>query len=726
MSSKTSSNWRSSAAPQPVTRQVFDDPSGMRRRRIARATLAIGGLAVATALAVWLALSAQSWGGAADRFAGPVVDEAAAAQDWRGQRVLPFEPDTALMTAWLDTLALQHAHVAFVVPGNVALRSPALLARAVNEGHAVIAAPFSGRAPQTLDARQAELELAATQLALAATLSRQALWATCSTEPGDVSADAVELANRLASRGLRCLSIRLPEEDGDDPMLLFTPKQWRGGKAAVPALTPVAGALALQLALIDSSAGLASALPASLAPAPSAQARLGWFVAGSLRVLDGAMAFALWFTLGLVGIYLLRMLWVCRAMLARARRKSTSPRPAMDAPLPPISVIVPAYNEEAVIVATVRSLLRCSYPSPVQVVVVDDGSRDSTHERVLQAFGDHPQVQLLRKPNGGKCSALNLGIAMARTEIVVCIDADTQLDAQALRLLCRHFGDPRVGAVAGNPKVGNRRNLLTRIQGLEYVTLDSVERQAMESLNAITCITGALGAYRKTLVEQVGGYTHDTLAEDTDLTLQILSSGALVIYEEDAVAWTEAPETLVGFMRQRMRWMYGTVQAAFKHRGALFSARQGSFGMVAVPYLLLLQVGAGCLLLPMVDLVMLLGLSWLLTGGWVGWLLPRTGDGLTLLELWEVAFYVFLALSMAASFAMAAVALRLDHRERLRDLIWLVPMQWIFRVLLGITAYRCIVRAVGGRPLGWGSLVRTGHVEVAEHPALGIDAQSGE
>jgi cellulose synthase/poly-beta-1,6-N-acetylglucosamine synthase-like glycosyltransferase/peptidoglycan/xylan/chitin deacetylase (PgdA/CDA1 family) len=428
-------------------------------------------------------------------------------------------------------------------------------------------------------------------------------------------------------------------------------------------------------------------------------------------------------TLVLFGVFLVRFTTVTTLMLARARRKAHAKRVADD-DLPAITVIVPAYNEEAVIVATVSSLLGCAYPSPVQILVVDDGSTDGTLATARRAFDGHPQVRLLTKPNGGKCSALNLGIAEARTEIVVCIDADTQLDRDALRLLCRHFGDPDVGAVAGNPKVGNRINLLTRMQALEYVVLDSVERQALEGANAITCITGALGAYRRSLLETLGGYPGDTLAEDTDMTLLILRSGARVAYEEDAIAWTEAPETTRDFMKQRFRWMYGTVQAAFKYRAALFAQGSGSFGRVALPCLLLLQVGAGVLLLPLVDLVAVAGLAWLFAGGWFGWLVPGVSEMLRALDEHEAIFYALLGLTTMAAFAAAGVALHLDRREHLSRLLWLLPMQICFRVLLGMTAYRCILRAITGRHLAWGSLARTANVMVRAASAPSLQAKA--
>lgn len=661
---------------QGHTVQVFDDPGG-RRLSLLRQT------------AFWIALSALL----SCLLAGHVL-----LARWAGQgrdlprlaaaHVLPFDRSDEVLSAWLDTLSWTRQRAVFRVAGVDVRRRPELLARVLGDGHLVVAAPYSGRSAEGLTARQAEFEFAATQLALAAALGQEAVWADCGG-----GWDTASLRTRLEERGLHCIApgAAVPS----------------GGRAGSPA----AAALALMAALPGDAGVPQAPVAPSVLPAQTSHrwiARLLWQVLGLLEMLLQGAVIA---TLLLFAVSLARFCWVAYAMARRSLRKARMPTPVDDAALPPITVIVPAYNEQQVIVETVRSVLACEYPRPVQVIVVDDGSSDATLAVARRAFDGHPQVAVLSKPNGGKSSALNLGIEAADTPVVVCIDADTQLDRQALRLLCRHFADPRVGAVAGNPKVGNRCNLITRVQALEYVVVDSVERQALEGSNAITCITGALGAYRRALLLELGGYVADTLAEDTDMTLRILAGGARIAYEEDALAWTEAPETLRDFMKQRFRWMFGTVQAAIKHRSSLFDLQRGSFGLVAMPNLLLLQVGTGCLLLPWVDLVALLGLSWLLLGRWVGWMFPHLHDLLRLLEDHDMAFYGLFAATTAAAFAMAAVALRLDARERLRSLLWLLPMQCVLRVLLGITAYRCIARAWSGRPLGWGTLKRTGHVQ---------------
>lgn len=668
-----------SAAPPAQRRevQVFDDPTG-RRERLLRNFLGHVTSAL-LALAVLLAhvLLASRW----PDTGSSAADEARALAD---AVVLPLHADPGVNREWLARLRDQGRHAAFVVAGSEALRDAATLQALVATGHAVVAAPFSGRPGGELPALQRDVELAATQLALVAAVDGQASWALCGT-------GAPPAAER---RAIRCAPLGMNGADLD----------------ALRRLPPAAATQALSQRLVERSAANSRATLPALQPAPALHRALGSTLRALLAGADTALYGATLLTTIVFVAFLVRFVVFSTLMLARVRRKVAAPAPAAEPPLPPVTVIVPAYNEEAVIAATVRSLLACDYPSPVQVLVVDDGSTDGTYAAAQSAFGAHPQVRVLTKPNGGKCSALNLGLAEARTEIVVCIDADTQLDPQALRLLCRHFGDARVGAVAGHPKVGNRRNLLTRVQALEYVVLNSVERQAAEGCNAITCVTGALGAYRRELLLRLGGYPLDTLAEDTDMTLCILRSGARIVYEENAIGWTEAPETLRDFMKQRFRWVYGTVQAATKHRRALFDPRLGSFGMLALPYLMLLQVGAGVFLLPLADAVGAAALWWRLGVGWMGWLLPQTQALFVALDRHQASLVTMAALLSLAGLAMAAIALRLDRRERLRRLLWLVPMQLCLRVLMGITAYRCIGRIATGRRLGWGRLVRTGHV----------------
>lgn len=258
-----------------------------------------------------------------------------------------------------------------------------------------------------------------------------------------------------------------------------------------------------------------------------------------------------------------------------------------DSSLPMISLVVPAYNEGPVIQQAVRSLLLLDYPN-YEVIVVDDGSSDDTYEKAMAvAREDHNvPVRVITKRNGGKADALNNGMTMARGEFVLNMDGDTKLSRNTLRACVRHFDDPRVGAVAGNVKVLNRENLWTRVQALEYVEGLAMARKAQSFLRAVNIIPGPLGMFRKSVLQQVGGYDHDTFAEDCDLTLKMLMRGWHIAYEPTAIAWVETPSGLLDLLKQRYRWTRGILQATRKHRAALWQPRKAGLNFFILWYML--------------------------------------------------------------------------------------------------------------------------------------------
>ncbi|MGH9889320.1 MAG: glycosyltransferase family 2 protein, partial [bacterium] len=246
-------------------------------------------------------------------------------------------------------------------------------------------------------------------------------------------------------------------------------------------------------------------------------------------------------------------------------------------PEPPVTVVVPVYNEEVVILSSLRSLLALHYPS-LEIIVVDDGSTDHTRARAESLEGRHGEtvLRVVSKVNGGKASALNTGIALARHQYVLCMDGDSRLDAGTLRAAMRHFADPRVGAVAGNVKVVNRDNAWTRLQALEYLEGLNTARRAQGFLRVVNIIPGPIGVFRRDVLRSVGGYDTDTFAEDADLTLKVLTAGWHVAYEERAIAYTEAPERFIDLVKQRYRWTRGVLQALRKRRSWLWSPRRGT------------------------------------------------------------------------------------------------------------------------------------------------------
>ena len=273
---------------------------------------------------------------------------------------------------------------------------------------------------------------------------------------------------------------------------------------------------------------------------------------------------------------------------------------------PLVSIIVPAYNEEVNSIRTVNSLLAQDYPD-IEIIFVDDGSKDMTYSHVKEAFNDNPKVHVFTKLNGGKASALNFGIEKCTADYVVCIDADTQLKTDAVSFLMKKFTDDSVGAVAGNVKVGNEVNMITRWQSIEYITSQNFDRRAFDLLNCITVVPGAIGAFRKDAILIAGGFTTDTLAEDCDLTMRLLRNGYIIRNCTTALSYTEAPETFREFMKQRFRWSFGIMQCFWKHRDTIFNTKYKNFGMIAMPNILIFQILLP-VLAPLADIILVVSL----------------------------------------------------------------------------------------------------------------------
>jgi poly-beta-1,6 N-acetyl-D-glucosamine synthase len=254
---------------------------------------------------------------------------------------------------------------------------------------------------------------------------------------------------------------------------------------------------------------------------------------------------------------------------------------------PSVSIIVPAYNEAPMIRGVLESLLETDYPS-FEVVVVDDGSSDQTFLRALPFQRRRPDVRIrvLAKANGGKFDALNHGIAHARGEIVVCIDGDSVLLPDAVARCIAHFEDPRIGAVAGNVRVINRRTVWSCLQALEYVVSLGLFKRAQSAARVVSIVPGPLGAFRKSALSAAGGYDGDTFAEDFDLTLKLLSAGWHIVYEPRAVVLTEAPERMFDLLRQRYRWTRGSLQALLKRRWRLAEPLRSPLRFIGLLYLL--------------------------------------------------------------------------------------------------------------------------------------------
>ncbi len=374
---------------------------------------------------------------------------------------------------------------------------------------------------------------------------------------------------------------------------------------------------------------------------------------------------------------------------------------------PQVAVLIPAYNEEKVIERTVQAVLDCNYPS-LRIIVIDDGSQDRTLEMARRAFAVEEatgRVLLLTKPNSGKAEALNFGLQHLRDEeIFVGIDADTIIARDAISRLVPHFLDPKVGAVAGNAKVGNRVNLWTRWQALEYITSQNFERRALNTLGAVSVVPGAIGAWRTAAVREAGGYHADTVAEDADLTMALLRRGYRIEYEDQALAYTEAPVNANGLMRQRFRWSFGILQAVWKHSEVF--ARKGVLGWIALPNILIFQILLP-LVSPFIDLMFGVGSLWYLIQKYFH---PESTDPASFLRL--VLFFVaFLVIDFIAS----AIAFALERRQpEAPEDAWLLSQVWLqrfaYRQLFSVVLFRTLKRALEGQRFAWDKLERTAAV----------------
>ena len=366
----------------------------------------------------------------------------------------------------------------------------------------------------------------------------------------------------------------------------------------------------------------------------------------------------------------------------------------MPNPPPSVTVLIPAHNEESVIVQTVSSVL-LSDLKDLHIIVVNDGSTDRTGELLETNFSHEPRVRIIHQVNRGKAAALNVAMSLADTEIVVTIDADTEIEADAIGKLVRHFSDPTVGAVAGNVKVGNRSRWLTRWQALEYITSQNMEKRAFDLLNCITVVPGALGAWRKKAIEAAGGITADTVAEDADLTIAIRRLGWRVSYDEEAIAWTEAPETAGQLIRQRFRWTFGTLQSFWKHGDTLLRPKYGTLGWIALPNIFVFQ-----LVLPLISPVIdLMFFGSLFLWGLAQFRVTRLPQLWTTADVEKSVFFFLGFLLIDILTCMVAFAL-----ERKEDWTLLIPVllqRFYYRQLMYVVLFRSVKEAVSGRPVGW-------------------------
>lgn len=624
-----------------------------------------------------------------------------------GTVALTFDdgPDPAYTPQILDVLARHGARATFFVVGSKVNQHPELARRIVAEGHEIGVHTFSHVELAAVPGWRRTLELTLAQNAIAGATGRQStlLRPPYSAHPSAMTATEFEALRDAAAGSYLVVLADHDTRDWSRPGVdaiveAATPAEGSGAVvlfhdgggdrtqtvAAVDRLLTDLGGRGVRFTTVSEGLGLTEATP----PAPVGMRlrgealRIAQWLSG---VLIDAMTVVLVVALVLGVLRLLVQVIAARIHVRRSRRDRGPLRF-----LGTVSVVVPAYNEAANIAATVRSLAGSDYPR-VEVIVVDDGSTDGTAEIVRRLR--LPNVRVISQPNAGKPAALNRGIAMARGDILVLVDGDTVLAHDAVGRLVQAFADPSVGAVSGNTKVANRRRLLGRWQHIEYVIGFNLDRRMFEVGECMPTVPGAIGAFRREALIDVGGVPGGTLAEDTDLTMAVLRAGWRVVYEERALAWTEAPANLRQLWRQRYRWCYGTMQAMWRHRAALVARGQaGKLGRRGLVYLVLFQVLLP-LAAPAVDAYAVYGLIFLpwhqVAGVWLGFLALQT--------------------------ITAAYALRLD-RESLSPL-WVLPLQQVvFRQLMYLVVIQSTVTALVGSRLRWQRVARVG----AAGEALGV------
>jgi len=633
-------------------------------------------------------------------------------------------PDPVWTPRILDILKTEKVPATFFIVGENALTQRPLLERLVREGHEVGSHTYTHPDLAQATAAQTALELNANQRLFQAYTGRslRLFRAPYFGDAEPTTADEIVPVAEAQRHGYLSVGLHVDPDDWKRPGVAQIVRRTIDGVgndagdfsanivllhdsggdrsqtvAALPILIHELRARGYRFVPVSALAGLS---PGSVNPPISKGDRLAAETDLALFSLLGWTSIAIrWLFLVAISLGIARAVLLSGLALLQARREARTVFPPID-PDRFVTVLIPAFNEERVIERSVRRVLE-SRDVRIEVIVIDDGSKDRTGATVAEAFADEPRVRLLTLENGGKARALNHGLDLAQGEIVIALDADTQFEPATIARLARWFDDERLGAVAGNAKVGNRVNLVTRWQALEYITAQNLERRALARLDAMTVVPGAVGAWRLAAIRAVGGYPPDTLAEDQDLTIAIQRAGWKIHYDQYAVAWTEAPESVCALARQRFRWAYGTLQCLWKHRRVMASGRPRGLARIGLPQAILFQILLAAIS-PVIDLALLVSLiaTWLEVHAH-GWAQSST-DIDRMLGYW----LIFTAIDLLAAF----IAFALERREKWRLLWLLVPQRIGYRQIMYYVVLKALAQALRGPRVGWGKLERSGRV----------------
>lgn len=618
--------------------------------------------------------------------------------------VLSFDdgPDPTWTPRILAVLRKYHVPANFFLVGAHAADYPSLVDAELAAGAEVGSHTYTHANLATVPTWRENLELTLTQNALAgaAGIHTRLLRMPYSSEPDAVTAADWRAAEQAADEGYLVVFTTLDTVDWSRPGVahIISAAMPRNGEgaiimfhdgggdrsqtvAALPVIIQRLKAEGYRFETVTGALGLA----AGDVRVAGNQRVAGQTLVAVQQIADHAVAVLSVALIAMSALTVLRLLLLITFAVVHRRREQRTRRADARGPrfLPDVSVIIPAYNEAAGIAATVRSMFESAYAGRLEIIVVDDGSTDGTAAIAREL--DLPDMYVTSQPNSGKPGALNTGIRMARGEVLILVDGDTVFEPETIERLVAPMRDPGVGAVSGNTKVGNRRGFIGGWQHLEYVMGFNLDRRMYDVLGIMPTVPGAIGAFRPAALRQVGLVSHDTLAEDTDLTMALCQTDWRIVYAPEAIAWTEAPATLRQLWKQRYRWSFGTMQAMWKHRHAVIErGRSGRFGRLCLLYLAFFQVLLP-LVAPSIDIASLYGIVFL--------------NRLHVAIFW---------LSFTALQAIAGgYALRID-REKLRAL-WVLPFQQVvYRQLMYLVTIQSVITALLGTRQRWQAIRRTG------------------
>ena len=617
-------------------------------------------------------------------------------------------PDPTWTPKILDILKKENVPAAFFLIGQQAENYPGIVRRIVAEGHEFGSHTYTHVNLSIVGEQRERIELDATQRLLQAITGRSTTLFRPPYEADSRPDQLSEVTPLVVSQDLDYLTVMesIDPEDwakpGADVILQRIKQQRRNGtiillhdaggdrSQTVEALPKIIDYLRARGDKLVSLSQLLGTTRDSLNPVLQSGDRSLARLASSLgfRFLHAAFDFLWSFMIVATALIVLRTLLIIVLALRHRGRTPEAPADTAGDAVPAVSVIIAAFNEEKVIATTLASVLNTDFPGKLEVIVIDDGSKDATRAIVDAVAAADPRVRVFHQTNSGKSEALRRGVEWAEHDALVFLDADTQFQPDTIRALVAPLADPRVGAVSGHARVGNVRSFIARCQALEYICGFNLDRRAYDAWNCITVVPGAVSAISRDALRAAGGFRSHTLAEDTDLTLSLHRCGYLIRYMADAIAWTEAPETLRGLAKQRFRWCFGTMQCLWKHRDMLFNPKFKALGFFSLPSVWFFQIILVALT-PMVDLLLLSSVL--------------LGDGRAVLPY----FLVFLVLDQV----LALLACALEHEPLSRTWI-MIPMRLIYRPLLSWVVWKSIVNAARGVLVGWGKLERTASATV--------------